>query len=75
MIKMTAHCGGCDATTPAGQVRQVFRSFSGRSYGLGNYHEAIEWDLPDGWVKFDLIGCTYCPSCAAEIWPEAEAAS
>lgn len=69
MIKMTAHCGGCPATVDAGRVVQTFRSFSGRDYGFGQHHIEIQWALPEGWVRFDHIGCTYCPECAAEIWP------
>ena len=69
MITMTARCGGCFTTVDAGRVVQKFRSFSGRDYGFGQNHIEIEWNLPEDWVRFDQIGCTYCPKCADEIWP------
>lgn len=74
MITMTAHCGGCEATTDAGKVVQRFNSFDGTGHGLGRHSVEIEWTLPADWVRFDLIGCTYCPQCAAEIWPKESAA-
>jgi hypothetical protein len=54
------------------EVRREFHSFSGRGYGFGTYHvpsidEAVK---PTGWIWADLIGCTYCPECWAEIMAE-----
>jgi hypothetical protein len=68
-VKITAECGGCFAETHAGYVRQVFDSVNGKGYGFGFLREEITWALPEGWVKFDAIGATYCPKCADEIWP------
>lgn len=61
-------CGGCAAEKEVPYER-TFRSFDGKGYGFGVYHvptveQAVE---PTGWVLFDLIGCTYCPKCWAEI--------
>lgn len=75
MIRFVYYCGGCDNVAEAGHVRQQFESFSGRGYGFGAYRVIADpvMDAPDGWVAFDLIGATYCPGCAAEIWPESAA--
>ncbi len=65
-------CGGCSASEDVTKpLRQKFVSVSGRSWGLGTYQ--LEWPelpTPEGWVGFDLIGATYCPKCAEEIWPK-----
>lgn len=71
-MKITAICGGCNATADAGRVVQRFHSISGRGLGVGRYCIEIDWTLPDDWVPFDLIGCTYCPECAKEIWPPSQ---
>ena len=72
MIRFVYYCGGCDAKAESGHVQQRFQSFSGRAYGFGRHHIIADpiADAPDGWVAFDLIGATYCPDCAAEIWPD-----
>ena len=72
MIRFVYYCGGCDAKAEAGHVYRQFESISGRDYGFGTYRVIADpvMDTPDGWVAFDLIGATYCPDCAAEIWPE-----
>lgn len=62
-------CDGCNAETYTAPVRRIFHSFNGKGYGFGRYEEpnvdkAVE---PTGWVWSDLIGCTYCPTCWAEI--------
>ena len=69
MITVTFHCGGCfaraEGTAP---LRRKFRSFAGRSHGIG----VFDWDTPDkvtpeGWTASDLIGATYCPDCTKEL--------
>ena len=72
MIKFVYYCGGCDAKAESGHVRQTFRSFSGRDYGFGQYHVIAdpEKDAPEGWIAFDLIGATYCPTCAESLCAE-----
>jgi hypothetical protein len=72
MNTVTFHCGGCDAVAPGTRhIQQHFRGFNGKGYGFGKYEvESVLKVVPDGWVAFDLIGATYCPKCAAEIFPE-----
>ena len=74
-ISFLYRCDGCNNEATAGHVRRVFKSFSGRNHGFGVHHVDADpvRDAPDGWVAFDLIGATYCPDCAAEIWPESAA--
>ena len=72
-MSVTVHyrCGGCsaeaDGTKP---IRKEFRSFSGRSYGIGFlvFANSAESVAPEGWVPFDpyTYAC-YCPECWAEI--------
>jgi len=70
-VKVVLECGGCDAKSKAFYINQKFRSFSGRGHGLGVYEvESITSKAPDDWCVFDLIGCTYCPKCTAEIFGE-----
>lgn len=68
MIDVTFRCGGCDATATGKLVRR-FVSLSGRSWGIGRYHETTAQEAaPEGWVAFDpYTQCTYCPSCWSEI--------
>lgn len=75
MITVTFHCGGCDNTAKGtSHIRQEFKGLSGRGHGFGSYHEErASTKAPDGWVAFDSIGATYCPKCADELWPDAEA--
>lgn len=69
-ISLTFHCGGCDATAPGtDRIRQRFEGTQG-NWGFGHHVETKASDLaPEGWVAFDLIGATYCPKCADDIWP------
>lgn len=61
-------CDGCDAETKPVRAESEFRSFSGKSYGLGRRLEPSLSSLaPEGWVAYDLIGCTYCPSCVSAL--------
>lgn len=72
MVTVLFRCDGCEAQAPGtDRITQEFRSFSGRSWGFGKYHTASVLSVcPEGWIAFDLIGATYCPKCAAEIFPE-----
>lgn len=63
-------CGGCDATAAGTRpLRNVFTSFSGRSYGFGTYREDLASEVaPEGWTAFDpYTQCCYCPACMASI--------
>ena len=73
MIKIIFSCGGCDATATAWLQRR-FVSISGKSWGLGSYHEDTPQEVaPEGWIAFDPhTSCTYCPDCWAEIMAPAE---
>ena len=75
MIKIIFNCGGCDAIEDA-WLKRTFTSITGRRYGIGSYHYDTPQEVaPEGWIAFDLYtGCTYCPSCWAEIQatPEVE---
>ena len=69
-VKVTFECDGCPAKSgPHTIPHRVFTSVSGRSWGFGTWSEPTSKDvLPDGWVDPDpLTGCTYCPTCWAEI--------
>lgn len=69
MITVTFHCGGCDAKAEGTRpIRQRFEGIAGKPWGFGTYvTDNIEDVAPEGWIVFDLIGCTYCPACADEI--------
>ena len=75
MITVTFHCGGCSAKAEGtSNVKQTFHGITGRPHGFGSYvEEKPSTKAPEGWVAFDIIGATYCPKCAEEIWPEGEA--
>ncbi len=64
-------CDGCDAEADGTAcLRRTFRSFSGRSHGLGVVVPAnsVEDLAPEGWVAYDpYTYATYCPKCWAEI--------
>ncbi len=75
MIIVTFHCGGCEAKTQGTEpIRRKFHSMfniGGHNAGLGQYKWETPADVvPEGWVASDQIGCTYCPTCADDIWPE-----
>jgi hypothetical protein len=81
-MELTLHfdCSGCDAKeTVKSEVTKVFRSFSGRSHGLGTHYlqwpENVDALAPEGWVAFDPYTLvTYCPECWAEIEVPTDAA-
>ena len=70
MIRVVFSCGGCDAeafgTAP---LTRRFESVSGRDHGIGRYVPAntVQDVTPPGWVAYDMIGATYCPTCWTEI--------
>ena len=68
MIEVIFKCGGCDAKA-RGHLRREFRSFNGKGWGWGRYHETTAQEVaPEGWVAFDPYTlCTYCPECWASI--------
>ena len=69
-VKVIFECGGCGATAEGtDRLRRHFRSFSGRSWGLGSTHDdAAASVVPEGWIAFDpWTYATYCPKCWAEI--------
>lgn len=68
-IRFVFRCDGCEAKAEAGHVRRTFEAFNGKGYGFGTYRVIAnpEDDAPEGWVAFDLIGCTYCPDCWKDI--------
>lgn len=68
-ISVTFHCNGCDAVAGGkSRIRQHFESLYGGGLGVLRV-DSVKDVCPDGWVAFDMIGATYCPKCAAEIWP------
>lgn len=73
-VRVTFHCGGCDAVADGTRaLQQRFVSFSGRGHGFGSYEYDTARDVvPSGWVAYDMIGATYCPKCAEELWPAQE---
>lgn len=73
-IRMIYRCDGCDEEDLGSGIRRVFNSFSGRGYGFGTYQVLSDpQDLaPQGWIAFDSVGATYCPSCAEELFPRTE---
>lgn len=73
--RLILECGGCFAKAEGtGPLRREFRSFSGRSHGFGTYCiRPVEELTPPGWIMFDpWTGCTYCPTCWAEIRREVD---
>ena len=75
-VEVIFRCGGCSATAPGKEpLKREFRSFSGRSWGVGgsinvNYVDDV---APDGWVAYDpYTYCTYCPKCWEEIMKDHE---
>lgn len=67
-VRVTFHCGGCDAVAPG--TKPLYREFRGScgTWGVGHYHVPSPEDVcPEGWIAYDLIGATYCPKCWAEI--------
>jgi hypothetical protein len=74
-VRVVFECGGCDAKADGtDRLRREFRSFSGRSHGVGTAGPAnsVEDVTPAGWIAYDpYTYCTYCPKCWAEIDPDA----
>jgi len=72
---MTVHvefrCGGCEATAwGTDWLRWEFRSFGGRSHGVGNViaSNTVEDVCPEGWVACDpYTHACYCPECWVSI--------
>ena len=63
-VKAILRCDGCDAVSEPFVIQQLFEGVQGRTYGWGQYK------APEGWGVFDLIGCTYCPDCTQQLWPD-----
>ncbi len=62
------HCDECFAKSEHVRVTDKFVGISGRSHGFGSRVEQKVSDVaPEGWITFDLIGCTYCPECAGSL--------
>ena len=67
-VHVIYNCDGCFATTEPIHLGSKFVGINGRSYGFGKRHyEQPKDKAPDGWVAYDLIGCCYCPTCAADL--------
>ena len=72
-MSVTVHykCDGCDAEAEGtDRLRVEFRSFSGRSHGIGRvvHVNTVKDVAPKGWVPFDpYTHATYCPECWAGI--------
>lgn len=70
-VTVVFSCGGCDATVEGTKpLAREFRSFSGRSWGIGGSVDTVKVDdvVPEGWVAFDpYTYATYCPKCWGEI--------
>lgn len=73
-VTVTYRCAGCEAEATA-QVRQRFRSFSGRDHGFGVFEiDDVQSVAPEGWVPFDpYTSATYCPDCWAKIIADIDA--
>lgn len=72
-IKLIFACDGCEAVAEPVAFRRKFKGFNGKSYGFGvNVWPNVDDLTPEGWCAADLIQCTYCPKCAAELWPNDE---
>ena len=68
-VMITFACDGCDAKTSPERLKRQFHSFSGRGYGFGRYViDSPETLIPNGWIMYDQIGCTYCPACTIELF-------
>lgn len=70
-VTVTIECDGqCGADPLVIKPRRQFRSFTGRSYGIGVYETDcyIEQGEAAGWWVFDpFTQVTYCPACKADI--------
>lgn len=74
-VSVKFHCNGCDAVDEGtDRIRQRFESLYGGGFGVYKV-DSVQSVCPDGWVAFDMIGATYCPKCAAEIWPAEQPAA
>lgn len=73
-VRVLFDCSGCDAKAEGTEpLRREFRSFSGRSWGIGSAVDANSVDdvTPPGWVAFDpYTYATYCPACWDSITTE-----
>jgi len=71
-VKVVFSCGGCDAVADGTAfLRREFISFNGKGWGFGRYKDQKPVDvLPDRWMIYDIVGATYCPKCADELYPE-----
>jgi len=68
--KLWLSCDGCHAETKSDKyLRRRFHGVSGKSHGFGTFEYDLPQNIaPDGWIVFDpYTGCTYCPTCWAEI--------
>lgn len=76
-VRVTFHCDGCDAKADGVRsLRREFVSLSGRGYGFGNYvYDNVIDVVPEGWIVYDIIGATYCPTCAKGLYPDAGGAA
>jgi hypothetical protein len=67
-VKVTYECDGCENVSDPVMLESKFVALSGKSYGLGSrVCERAKDKAPAGWIAYDLIGCCYCPDCAAEF--------
>jgi len=70
-ITVNFECSGCWDKSPGTKpLGRKFVSITGRSYGFGSYqYDTIDDVIPEGWISYDIVGCTYCPKCASELYP------
>jgi hypothetical protein len=70
-VHVEFRCGGCEAKAWGTHwLKREFRSFSGRTYGIGGTvpSNTIEDITPEGWIAYDpWTYCCYCPKCWTEI--------
>jgi len=68
--KLLLACDGCGVkATSEKWLSRSFHGVNGKSYGFGHWKTTKPEDIaPEGWVILDpYTGCTYCPTCWAEI--------
>ena len=67
-VEVTFKCDGCDNKSNAIRLDSKFIGINGKSYGFGTrQYEQPKDKAPEGWIAYDLIGCTYCPTCAENL--------
>ena len=74
-VRVTYHCGGCDATATASLRRRHEGVKPAACVANGVVFDRclivtddVETAAPDGWIVFDpYTFCTYCPSCWSQI--------